>query len=83
LVKFLDLLLWNPVLILVLGILGFVEKGAVPLVRQLGRRWLFLSIPWSYELSITSRSSELVSPNDYLVSSIWFLLFTGQVVIGT
>jgi hypothetical protein len=60
-----------------------VEKGAVPLVRQLGRRWLFLSIPWSYELSITSRSSELVSPNDYLVSSIWFLLFTGQVVIGT
>jgi hypothetical protein len=64
LVKFLDLLLWHPILILVLGILGFVEKGAFPLVRQLGRRWLFLSIPWSYELSITSRSSELVSPND-------------------
>jgi hypothetical protein len=41
LVKFLDLLLWHPVLIFVLGILGFVEKGAVPLVRQLGKRWLF------------------------------------------
>jgi hypothetical protein len=63
-VKFLDLLVWHPVLILVLGILGFVGKGAVPLVRQLGKRWLFFSIPWSYDLSITSRSSELVSPDD-------------------
>jgi hypothetical protein len=41
LVKFLDLLLWHPILILVLGILGFVGNSAVPLVRQLGRRWIF------------------------------------------
>jgi hypothetical protein len=36
LAKVLDLLLWWPILILVLGILGYVGKGAAPLVRQLG-----------------------------------------------
>jgi hypothetical protein len=29
------LFLWSP-----FGILGFVVKGAAPLVRKLGRRWL-------------------------------------------
>jgi hypothetical protein len=38
---------------------------------------------WSYGLSIKSESSEVVSPGDWLVSSIWFLLSTGQVVIRT
>jgi hypothetical protein len=36
LVKDLDLLLWNPILVLVLGIWSFVEKHAAALVRQLG-----------------------------------------------
>jgi hypothetical protein len=31
-VKVLDLFLWYPILVLVLGILGFVVKGASPLV---------------------------------------------------
>jgi hypothetical protein len=35
-VNVLDLFLWHPILVLVLGILGFVEKGAAPVVRQLG-----------------------------------------------
>jgi hypothetical protein len=37
LVKVVDLLLWHPVLVLVLGILGYVRKGAAPLLRQLWR----------------------------------------------
>jgi hypothetical protein len=36
LVKFLDLFLQHPILLLVFGILGFLGKGAAPLVRQLG-----------------------------------------------
>jgi hypothetical protein len=36
LVRVLDLFLWCPILVLVLGVLGFVEKGAAPLVGQLG-----------------------------------------------
>jgi hypothetical protein len=36
LVKVLDSFLLCPILVLVLGILGFVWKGVVPLVRQLG-----------------------------------------------
>jgi hypothetical protein len=35
LVKVLDLFLWHLILVLALGILGFVGKGAVPLVGQL------------------------------------------------
>jgi hypothetical protein len=35
-VKALDLLLWRPILVLALGILGFVGKGVVLAVRQLG-----------------------------------------------
>jgi hypothetical protein len=34
--KVLDLLLLCPILVLVLGILGFLRKGAAPLVGQLG-----------------------------------------------
>jgi hypothetical protein len=32
----LDLLFWHPTLVLMLGILGFVKKGAAYLIRQLG-----------------------------------------------
>jgi hypothetical protein len=70
---------------LALGFLGCVRKGAVPLVRQLG--WgetaEGLCFLWSYGLSVMSGSSEVVSSDSWLVSSIWFLLSTGQVVIGT
>jgi hypothetical protein len=61
------------------------------MLDSLGQRWpegFFLSFfffshfPWSYGPSITSGSSDVVSPGDWLVSSIWFLLSTGQVVIG-
>jgi hypothetical protein len=31
-VKILDLLLWRPILVLILGILGFVGKGCAPLI---------------------------------------------------
>jgi hypothetical protein len=53
LVKVLKLFLWHPILVLALGILGFVGKGAAPLVRQLrvemaGRFFLFFHFPWSY-----------------------------------
>jgi hypothetical protein len=37
--KILYLLLWHPILILVLGILGFMGKGAAPLAIHLRRRW--------------------------------------------
>jgi hypothetical protein len=58
------------ILILVLGILGFVEKGAAPLVRQLGVEmagecfsFLFSpDFPWSYGPSIVSRIPEVVLP---------------------
>jgi hypothetical protein len=36
LVKVLELFLWCPILVLVLGILDFVGKGAAPVIRQLG-----------------------------------------------
>jgi hypothetical protein len=36
LVRVLDLLFWCPILVLALGILGFVGKGVVLAVRQLG-----------------------------------------------
>jgi hypothetical protein len=39
-VRVLDLFLWHPILVLVPGVLGFVEKGAASLVRQLGWRCL-------------------------------------------
>jgi hypothetical protein len=35
LVKVLALFLWHPILVLTLGILGFVGKSSAPLVRQL------------------------------------------------
>jgi hypothetical protein len=35
LLKVLDFFLWHPILVLALGFLGFVGKGAAPLVRQL------------------------------------------------
>jgi hypothetical protein len=85
LVKVLEFFLMHPILVLVLGILGFLEKGAAPLVGQIGWRelgsWVFFSCfshsSWSYGLSITSGSSGMVSPVNWLVSSIWFLLSTG------
>jgi hypothetical protein len=45
--------------------------------------FLFFHFPWSYGPSITSRSCNVLSPGDWLVSSIWFLLSTGQVAIRT
>jgi hypothetical protein len=72
----------------VLDILGFVGKSAAPLVEQLGIEmtggffsFLVFCFPWSYG-SVTSRNSDVVSPGDWLVSSIWLLLSTGQVAIG-
>jgi hypothetical protein len=51
LAKVLDLFLWHPFLVLVLGILGFVGKGAAPVVGQLGRGErggdFFPCFPWS------------------------------------
>jgi hypothetical protein len=43
--------------------------------------FFFLHFPWSYEPSITSQSSDVVLPGDWLVNSIWFLLSTRQVAI--
>jgi hypothetical protein len=67
--------------------LGFVGKGAAPLVRQLGveiaGRFFFFCFPWFYGLLVESGSPEVVSPGDWLVSSIWFLLSTEQVATGT
>jgi hypothetical protein len=36
LVEVLDLFLWHLILVLALGVLGFVRKGAAPLIGQLG-----------------------------------------------
>jgi hypothetical protein len=85
-VKILDLLIWCPILVLSLDILGFVGKGAAPLVgqpwgwRQLeGFFFFFFCFPWSYGPSVASGYPELISPGDWLVNSIWFLLSTGHV----
>jgi hypothetical protein len=43
----------------------------------------FFCFPWSYGPSIVSKSPEVVSPDDWLIGSILFLLSTGQVAIGT
>jgi hypothetical protein len=72
-VKVLDLFLWCPILVLVLGILDFVGKGATPLDRQFG---FFSHFSWSYGPSVTRRRSEVVSPGDWVVNRIWFLLST-------
>jgi hypothetical protein len=49
-----------------------------------GDDWrVFFHFPWPYGPSIISGSSEVVSPDDCLVSTIWFLLPTGQVAIET
>jgi hypothetical protein len=83
-VKVLDLFFCHPILVFALG-LGFVGKGVVPLVRQLDFFVLLVFFLTSlfYGLSITCGSSEVVLPNDWFVSSIWFLLSTGQVATGT
>jgi hypothetical protein len=52
-VKVLDLFLWHPILVLSLGILGFVGKGAAPLVGHLEVEMLggcFLFFPLSLVL---------------------------------
>jgi hypothetical protein len=36
LIKVLDLFLWHLILVLAFGVLGFVVKGAAPLIKQLG-----------------------------------------------
>jgi hypothetical protein len=57
-----------------------------PLVRHLGEELgggFFSSFPWSYGPSVASGSSELVSQDGWLVSSILFLLSTGQVTTRT
>jgi hypothetical protein len=81
LAKVLDLFLWCPILVWELGILGFVEKGAAPLAGQLevemAEGFSFPCFPWPYGPSITSRNSEVVSSDGWLVSSIWFLPSTG------
>jgi hypothetical protein len=63
----LDLLICCTILVLVLGILGSVAKGASPLVGQLGwgkmAGWVFFCFPWSYAPSIISGKSEVVSPH--------------------
>jgi hypothetical protein len=82
LIKVLELFLGHPILKLALE-----GRDVAPFVRQLGwARWLeifFFHFPWSYGLSVTSGSSEVVSPGEWLMSSIYFFLPTGQVVIGT
>jgi hypothetical protein len=47
----------------VLGILGFVEKGAVPLSRQLRRKWLFSAFHGLMNFPLQAEP-ELVSPDD-------------------
>jgi hypothetical protein len=71
LVKVLELFLWCLILVLMLGILGFVGKGAAPLDRQLEVEmaggffsFLFFQFPWSCGPSITSGSSDVVSTGD-------------------
>jgi hypothetical protein len=59
----------------VLGILGYVGKGAAPLVLQIrgeSARGFSPCFPWSSQLSVTSGSSEVVSPDgeEYLVPSV-------------
>jgi hypothetical protein len=70
----------------VLGILGFVGKGAAPLDGQLGEALagvFFFPTFLGLIGHVTSRSSEKISPDVWLVSSIWFLLSSGQIAIGT
>jgi hypothetical protein len=82
LAEVLNLFLWCLVLVLVLDILDYVEKGAAPLLGQLGGgmqlKGFCPCFPWSYGPSIRSGSSEVVSSE----GSIWFLLSIGQVEVG-
>jgi hypothetical protein len=80
-VKVLEFFLWGPIMILTVGILGFVGKGAASLVRQLGMETaggFFLSYFFLLYLvllvSIANGSPEVVLPGHWLVSSIWFFL---------
>jgi hypothetical protein len=81
------LFLWHPILVLELDILGYVGKGAAPLIGQLQGEsavgFFPPHFPWSYEPSVISRSSEIVSADGWLMSNIWFLLSTVQFAIGT
>jgi hypothetical protein len=87
LVRILDLFYWHPIMVLALGILGFVRKGAAPLVGQLGVEMAkefvsFFLLFLVFGPFVTSSSSGVVSPGDWLVSSVCFLLSKGQVAIG-
>jgi hypothetical protein len=88
-----ELILWCPVLVLVLDILGFVGKVAAPLVGQLIVEMaggfflffyflLFFHFPCSFGPSVTNRNSDVVLPGGWLVSSIWFLLSIGRLLLG-
>jgi hypothetical protein len=44
--------------------------------------FVFFCFPWSHGPSVKSGSSDVVSPGNWVVSSIWFLLSTVQVAIG-
>jgi hypothetical protein len=86
-VNVLDLFLLHPILVLELGILDFAGKGAAPLVGHLkvevaGGFFFFFCFPWSYGPSVVSGRPEMVLPGDWLVTSIWFFLSTGQVAVG-
>jgi hypothetical protein len=47
-----------------------------------GGGWRVVFCLWSYGPSITSRSSEVVSPSDWLVNSIWFFCSLGRLQLG-
>jgi hypothetical protein len=54
-VKVLDLFFWHPILVLALGILCFVGKGAAPLIGQLEVQMageFFLSFFFFFPLSL-------------------------------
>jgi hypothetical protein len=85
LAKVLDFFLWYLILVLVLGILGYVGEELLPLsldsfrVRELeGFPPTFLALMGC----LLQQDPEVISPDDYIVSSILFLLSTVQVVVG-
>jgi hypothetical protein len=68
---------------------GLCGEGCAHLIRQPGETaegFLFLffpCFPWSYGSSVTNGSSQVVSSDSWLGSSICFFLSTGKVAIQT
>jgi hypothetical protein len=61
LIKFLNLFLWHPILVLALDILSFMGKGAAPLVGQFNgdtAGGFFFHLSWTYGPSVTSEQVE-------------------------